>query len=50
MNKYLKMTTTTMTVMSKTMTTTGAVMAAALDVSGFLCKLCVRSALNIIEK
>lgn len=50
MNKYLKMTTTTMTVMSETMTTTGAVMAAALDVSGFVRKLCVRSALNIIEK
>lgn len=50
MNKYLKMTTTTMTIMSKTMTTTGAVMAAALDVSGFVRKLCVRSALNIIEK
>lgn len=43
------MTTTTMTVISTTMTTTGATMTAASSVSGLLCKLCIRSALNINE-
>lgn len=41
------MTTTMMTVISRTMTTTGAAMTAAFGDSGVFCKLCIRSALNI---
>lgn len=49
-NSYLKMKTTTMTVISTTMTTTGAAMTAAFGDSDVVCKLCIRSALNINEK
>lgn len=49
-NSYLKMKTTTMTVKSTTMTTTGAAMTAAFGDSDVVCKLCIRSALNINEK
>lgn len=44
------MTTTMMTVISRTMTTTGAVMTAAFGDSGVFCKLCIRSSLNINKK
>lgn len=44
------MKTTTMTVISTTMTTTGAAMTAAFGDSDVVCKLCIRSALNINEK
>lgn len=44
------MTTTMMTVISRTMTTTGAAMTAAFGDSGVFCKLCIRSSLNINKK
>lgn len=44
------MTTTTMTIISKTMTPTGAAMTAALGDSGSLSKLCIRSVLKIYLK